>query len=97
MGAALEVHSRGSLPQQWAATQNDLGNALRDLGSRLGGAAGARPIEEVIQCYDNALTVYTKAHFPYPHGGTSRNRKIAVEALEELRNAAQTDSSAGDE
>ena len=40
---ALEVRTRETLPQQWATTQNNLGNALGDQGSRTGGEA-RRPV-----------------------------------------------------
>ena len=33
---ALEVYTRETLPQQWAMTQNNLGNALGDQGIRTG-------------------------------------------------------------
>ena len=38
---ALEVRTREELPQQWAATQNNLGAALRNQGTRTGGTEGA--------------------------------------------------------
>ena len=34
---ALTVYTRDDLPQQWATTQNNLGNTLWALGQRLAG------------------------------------------------------------
>ena len=36
----IDKNPRSSNPQDWAMTQNNLGNALRSLGERLGGAEG---------------------------------------------------------
>ena len=37
---ALTVYTQAELPQQWATTQNNLGNALGDQGTRTGGRSG---------------------------------------------------------
>ena len=42
---ALTVRTRDDLPQDWARTQNNLGNALRALGERLGWAGGSASAE----------------------------------------------------
>jgi hypothetical protein len=39
---ALKVYTREHLPQDWAATQNDLGNALWSQGERAEGAEGVQ-------------------------------------------------------
>ena len=36
--SALEVYTREQLPQDWAATQSNLGNALKEQGIRTDGA-----------------------------------------------------------
>ena len=55
--AALEVYTREQLPQQWATTQNNLGNVLRDLGERASGEQGAQYLEQSVAAYRAALEV----------------------------------------
>jgi hypothetical protein len=38
--SALEVYTQDDLPQDWADTQNNLGNALSEPGTRSGGEQG---------------------------------------------------------
>ena len=46
---ALEVRTKEELPQQWATTQNNLGNALRDQGTRTGGEEGATLLAQAVR------------------------------------------------
>ena len=55
-------------PQDWAATQNNLGIALQDLGTRSGGEEGRKLLEEAVAAYRSALEVYTKADLPQGWG-----------------------------
>jgi hypothetical protein len=48
------------MPAQWAATQNNLGIALRAQGERPGGAAGAELLARAVAAYEAALTVRTR-------------------------------------
>ncbi|MEM9628279.1 MAG: tetratricopeptide repeat protein [Pseudomonadota bacterium] len=50
--AVLDKQPRDSLPAKWAATQNDLGNALWTLGSRESGKAR---LEEAVSAYRDAF------------------------------------------
>jgi exonuclease VII small subunit len=49
--AALEERTRARIPLDWAATQNNLGNALRALGKRESGTAR---LEEAVAAYYRA-------------------------------------------
>jgi hypothetical protein len=42
--SALEVYTKADLPQGWAATQNNLGAALWELGTRSGGEEGTQQL-----------------------------------------------------
>ena len=59
---ALTVRTRDDLPQDWAMTQNNLGNASR-LGERLGGRR-VWAAERGGEAYRQALTVYTRDDLP---------------------------------
>ncbi|HBB31179.1 MAG TPA: hypothetical protein DC064_05120, partial [Cyanobacteria bacterium UBA9273] len=58
--AALEVRTREACPQDWAITQNSLGNAY---SSRVRGDR-AENLEQAIQCYQAALEVRTHEASP---------------------------------
>jgi hypothetical protein len=49
------------VPLRWAATQNNLGNALRILGE---GATGTSELEEAVAAYRNALMELTRERAP---------------------------------
>jgi len=59
--AALEEWTRARGPLQWAATQNDLGNALQRLGERESGTA---QLEEAVAAYRAALEEMTRERVP---------------------------------
>jgi CHAT domain-containing protein len=67
--AVLTVYTRDAFPQQWAATQNNLGAAYSDriLGEK------AQNIEQAIASYKAALEVYTRDAFPQQWATTQNN------------------------
>ncbi|QLH38402.1 MAG: tetratricopeptide repeat protein [Defluviicoccus sp.] len=50
------------MPLQWAATQNNLGNALATLGERESGTAR---LQDAVTAYRAALQEYTRARAPF--------------------------------
>ncbi|BDI14966.1 hypothetical protein ANSO36C_07680 [Nostoc cf. commune SO-36] len=66
---ALTVYTRSAFPVDWAATQNNLGNAYRNriLGER------AENIELAIAAYSAALEVRTRSAFPEKWAMTQNN------------------------
>ncbi len=54
----MQVYTRKLLPQQWAMTQNNLGNALRNQGTRTGGEEGRRLLAEAKDAFLGALEIY---------------------------------------
>jgi tetratricopeptide (TPR) repeat protein len=71
--AALQVHTREALPQDWARTQNNLGNVLSSQGERLEGAEGVRLLGQAVEAYLAALQVYTREALPQQWAGTQNN------------------------
>ncbi|MFN7522073.1 MAG: tetratricopeptide repeat protein, partial [Aphanizomenon sp.] len=63
------VYTRYTSPEQWAMTQNNLGNAYRD---RIRGDK-ADNLENAIAAYQQALEVYTRTNFPVQWAGTQNN------------------------
>jgi CHAT domain-containing protein len=57
---SLEVYTREAFPEDWARTQNNLGNAYckRIRGDIL------ESLQMAFTCYQNALTIYTRENFP---------------------------------
>ncbi|WP_156092471.1 tetratricopeptide repeat protein [Rhodovibrio salinarum] len=78
--AALEVHTCERLPLGWAATQNNLGNALRTLGQREEGTAR---LEEAVAAYRAALEVHTRERLPLGWAATQNNLGNALSTLGE--------------
>ncbi|MFP4502821.1 MAG: hypothetical protein ACLFTT_17650, partial [Candidatus Hydrogenedentota bacterium] len=78
--AALRVYTETDFPQEWAMTQNNLGNAYDQLprGDR------GENLEEAIACYERALTVYTEEAFPHRHAMVNKNLAKARAALAAL-------------
>lgn len=56
--SALEVRTRELLPQDWAMTQNNLGNAIQEQGTRTGGEEGRRLLAEAVDAYHGALGIF---------------------------------------
>ncbi|MGB7709629.1 MAG: hypothetical protein WBL95_08830, partial [Microcoleus sp.] len=67
--AALEVYTCKDYPEDWATTQNNLGNAYLD---RIAGLR-ARNIELAIACYTAALEVYKCENYPEKWAMTQNN------------------------
>ncbi|MEG4211297.1 CHAT domain-containing tetratricopeptide repeat protein, partial [Microcoleus sp. S13_B4] len=67
--AALQVRTRPAFPQNWAGTQNNLGEAYR---KRIKGDRGDN-LEKAIAFYEAALQVYTREAFPQNWAGTQNN------------------------
>ena len=62
---ALEVYTQADLPQDWAATQADLGNALVEEANNTDPFTASMPvIQEAVKAYRNALEVRTRAALP---------------------------------
>jgi len=72
---ALTVYTKAkaSLPQDWARTQMNLGNVLRDQGIRAAGAESLRLLRVAEKAYREALTVYTEAQLPQDWARTQMN------------------------
>ena len=77
--AALEVRTRASLPQDWAMTQNNLGNALQEQGTRSPGEAGRALLAQAVEAYRAALEVYTRASLPQDWAMTQNNLGNALQ------------------
>ncbi|MCL1465090.1 CHAT domain-containing protein, partial [Argonema galeatum] len=67
--AALQVYTREAFPQQWATTQNNLGNAYSNRIRE----DRADNIEKAIASYTAALQVYTREAFPQDWAMTQNN------------------------
>jgi hypothetical protein len=72
--AALTVRTREHVPLQWALTQSNLGNALRNLGER---EAGIARLEEAVAAYRAALTVMTRERVPLQWALTTGDQGVA--------------------
>ena len=70
---ALTVQTKELLPQDWAATQNNLGAVLSQQGIRTDGEAGTRLLAESVAAYRGVLTVYTKDQLPQQWATTQNN------------------------
>ncbi|BAZ00161.1 TPR repeat-containing protein [Tolypothrix tenuis PCC 7101] len=70
---ALTVYTRSAFPENWAATQNNLGEAYRNriLGER------AENIELAIAAFSAALSIYTRSAFPQNWAMAQNNLGIA--------------------
>ena len=67
-------------PVDWARTQNNLGNALQVLGQL---EHNMERLEEAVNAYDKALTVFTPDHMRQYWAGTKHNLERALQALGE--------------
>ena len=78
--AALAERRREQVPLDWAATQNNLGNALRALGQRESGTAR---LEEAIAALHAALEEETRERVPLDWAATQGNLGNALRKLGE--------------
>ena len=76
--AALKVYTREQFPQDWAATQNNLGNVLAVLGERASGEQAARYLEQSVAAFRAALEVYTREQLPKQWAMTQNNLAVAL-------------------
>jgi tetratricopeptide (TPR) repeat protein len=89
--AALQERTRERAPLDWAATQNNLGAALRVLGERGDDAA----LRRAVQAYEAALQERTRERVPLDWAATQNNLGNALRVLGErgdddaLRRAVQ--------
>ena len=75
---ALEEYTRDRVPLDWAMTQNNLGNALLNLGAREPGTAR---LEEAVAAYRAALEERTRDRVPLDWARTQNNLGIALRAI----------------
>src|SRR5262249_31964355 len=88
VGASTEGPKEGTrerVPLQWAASQNNLGNALRVLGER---GSGTAKLEEAVVAYREALKERTRARVPLDWAGSFGNEGVALMLLAEQREDA---------
>ena len=83
--AALEVYTRQELPQDWAVTQNNLGNALSDQAGRTSGPEAVQLLADAVKACRAALEVYTESAFSRDHALVTRNLRVAESALKTAR------------
>ncbi len=77
---ALTLATRERVPLQWAATQNNLGNALQTLGERESGTAS---LEEATHAFRLALAEFTRERGPQQWAMTQNNLGAALQQLGE--------------
>ena len=78
--AALEVSTRERVLFDWAATQNNLGNALRILGER---EEGTERLEQAVAAFQAALKAQTRKAVPLDWARTQNNLGNALSRLGE--------------
>jgi tetratricopeptide (TPR) repeat protein len=69
----LALNQRAKSPQEWARTQNNLGIAFQELGTRSVGKEGHKLLEDAITAFRSALEVRTKADLPQDWAMTQNN------------------------
>jgi hypothetical protein len=74
------------VPLDWAATQTNLGAALKVLGERESGTAR---LEEAIAAFREALQEYTRARVPLEWAKSTGNQGVALMLLAERRGDAE--------
>jgi len=77
----LTLNQRGRSPQDWPITQNNLGVALYELGTRSGGEEGRRLLEGAVAAFRSALEVFTKADLPQSWATAQNNLGGALSEL----------------
>ena len=75
---ALLCNTREVSPEDWANTQNSLGNALASLGER---ESSAVRLEEAVEAFRATLLEYTRARVPLQWATTQNNLGNALQAL----------------
>ena len=77
----LEGIQKESNPSLWAMTQNNLGNALQQLGKRLEGHEGIDKLKAAVVANESALEVCTREALPLDWAMTQNNLGTALAAL----------------
>jgi tetratricopeptide (TPR) repeat protein len=85
--SALEVRTRAQLPQDWAETQDNLGNALSKLAHRSEGAQAETYLEQAVAAYRSALQVRTEGNFPTQWFLAMQHLALAYEQKSDWSNA----------
>jgi len=85
---ALQVYTRDELPQQWAMTQNNLGAALSDQGTRTSGERGQALLAEAVNAFNLALEIRTYETLPPQWAQTKYNLGQAYYLLKKWQKAA---------
>ena len=76
------IANRPHVPLDWAATQNNLGNALRGIGARESGTA---KLEEAVAAYREALKELTPGSNSYWHDIAQQNLTSCLALIEQRR------------
>jgi tetratricopeptide (TPR) repeat protein len=71
--AALEVYTSKSAPEDWAMTQNNLGNAQSDQALLLPGKKRLVLLRQAVASHQAALTIYTRSEAPLEWAGAHLN------------------------
>jgi tetratricopeptide (TPR) repeat protein len=79
--SALQVRTRDRLPQDWAATENNLGVALAVLGKMSKGPQATGYLEEAVGTFRNALQVRTRDQLPQGWAATQNNLGASLHDL----------------
>src|SRR5262249_48786050 len=77
----LAFTSKDSLPQDWAATQHNLGFVLENLGRRTSGEQSTQYLELSVAAYRAAFDVYIREQLPQDWANTENNLGIVLEGL----------------
>jgi hypothetical protein len=77
----LEVRTREQLPQDWAATQSNLGTALAVLGEQASGEQAVQYLEQSVAACRAALEVYTREQLPQDWAETQYNLGVVLMVL----------------
>src|SRR5208337_4219921 len=83
--AALEERTRERVPLDWAATQTNLGAALRALGERESGTAR---LQEAVAAYRAALEERTRERVPLDWAASFGNQGVALTVLADRKDDA---------
>jgi tetratricopeptide (TPR) repeat protein len=79
--AALDVYSRNRerFREQWAATQNNLGNSLEVQGARTARKEGRELLSEAVAAFKASLEIYTREQYPERCAATETNLGNALD------------------
>ena len=75
---ALQVRTREQLPQDWAATQNNLGNVLSVLGGLSEGSQASQYLQQAVDAYRSALQVTTRERLSQDWAAGQNNLGLAL-------------------